>query len=318
MASVSTKAMVNTNTKIKEKSNTNMSREKKNIISGVLFALPVILGFIIFVMGPMITSGYFSLTNYTITGTPEWVGFDNYKNLFNNKDPFFYKSLLVTAIYVFLSVPIQIIASLLVAMVLNRDVKGQGIFRTIFYLPTIVPVAASSMIWIWLMDPNLGLLNSLLKAIGLPTSKWIFDEKTVIPSLIIMSLWTIGSTVIIFLAGLQGVPKQLYEAVEIDGGNSIHKFFNITIPMITPTLFFNLVMGFINGFQVFTQAYVMTSGGPNNASLFYAFYLYKEAFTNFRMGNACALAWILFIIISLFTLIIFRTSKWVYYEGGDQ
>lgn len=318
MASVSTKAIVNTNIKIKEKSNTKMSREKKNIISGVLFALPVILGFIIFVMGPMITSGYFSLTNYTITGTPEWIGFDNYKNLFNNKDPFFYKSLLVTAIYVFLSVPIQIIASLLVAMVLNRDVKGQGIFRTIFYLPTIVPVAASSMIWIWLMDPNLGLLNSLLKAIGLPTSKWIFDEKTVIPSLILMSLWTIGSTVIIFLAGLQGVPKQLYEAVEIDGGNSIHKFFNITIPMITPTLFFNLVMGFINGFQVFTQAYVMTSGGPNNASLFYAFYLYKEAFTNFRMGNACALAWILFIIISLFTLIIFRTSKWVYYEGDGQ
>lgn len=314
MESVSTKAMGNTNIKINQKYNKKVSREKKNIIYGLLFASPVILGFIIFVMGPMIASGYFSLTNYTITGTPEWVGFDNYKNLFTNKDPFFYKSLLVTAIYVFLSVPIQIIASLLVAMVLNRDVKGQGIFRTIFYLPTIVPVAASSMIWIWLMDPNLGLLNSLLKAIGLPTSKWIFDQKTVIPSLIIMSLWTIGSTVIIFLAGLQGVPKQLYEAVEIDGGNSIHKFVNITIPMITPTLFFNLVMGFINGFQVFTQAYVMTSGGPNNASLFYAFYLYKEAFTNFRMGNACALAWILFIIISLFTLIIFRTSKWVYYE----
>mgnify|MGYP001378618095 CR=1 FL=1 len=315
MESVSTKAMKNTNIKTNGKSNKKISKEKKNIISGLLFASPVILGFIIFVMGPMITSGYFSLTNYTITGTPEWVGFDNYKNLFANKDPFFYKSLLVTAIYVFLSVPIQIIASLLVAMVLNRDVKGQGIFRTIFYLPTIVPVAASSMIWIWLMDPDLGLLNSLLKVVGLPTSKWIFDEKTVIPSLILMSLWTIGSTVIIFLAGLQGVPKQLYEAVEIDGGNSMHKFINITIPMITPTLFFNLVMGFINGFQVFTQAYVMTSGGPNNASLFYAFYLYKEAFTNFRMGNACALAWILFIIISVFTLIIFRTSKWVYYEG---
>lgn len=314
MESVSTKAMENTNIKINKKSNKKISKEKKNIISGLLFASPVILGFIIFVMGPMITSGYFSLTNYTITGTPEWVGFDNYKNLFVNEDPFFYKSLLVTAIYVFLSVPIQIIASLLVAMVLNRDVKGQGIFRTIFYLPTIVPVAASSMIWIWLMDPNLGLLNGILKAIGLPTSKWIFDQKTVIPSLIIMSLWTIGSTVIIFLAGLQGVPKQLYEAVEIDGGNSFYKFINITIPMITPTLFFNLVMGFINGFQVFTQAYVMTSGGPNNASLFYAFYLYKEAFSNFRMGNACALAWILFIIISLFTLIIFRTSKWVYYE----
>ena len=318
MASVSTKAMENTNKNIKEKSNKKISIEKKNIIYGLLFASPVILGFIIFVMGPMIGSGYFSLTDYRIASTPKWVGFDNYKNLFTNKDPFFYKSLLVTAFYVFLSVPIQIIVALLVAMVLNRDVKGQGIFRTIFYLPTIVPVAASSMIWIWLMDPDLGLLNNILKVIGLPTSKWIFDEKTVVPSLILMSLWTIGSTVIIFLAGLQGVPKQLYEAVEIDGGNGFHKFINITIPMITPTLFFNLVMGFINGFQVFTQAYIMTSGGPNNASLFYAFYLYKEAFTNFRMGNACALAWILFIIISIFTFIIFRTSKWVYYEGDGQ
>ncbi|OOM77313.1 L-arabinose transport system permease protein AraP [Clostridium puniceum] len=318
MASVSTKAMENTNKNIKEKSNKKISIEKKNIIYGLLFASPVILGFIIFVMGPMIGSGYFSLTDYRIASTPKWVGFDNYKNLFTNKDPFFYKSLLVTAFYVFLSVPIQIIVALLVAMVLNRDVKGQGIFRTIFYLPTIVPVAASSMIWIWLMDPDLGLLNNILKVIGLPTSKWIFDEKTVVPSLILMSLWTIGSTVIIFLAGLQGVPKQLYEAVEIDGGNGFHKFINITIPMITPTLFFNLVMGFINGFQVFTEAYIMTSGGPNNASLFYAFYLYKEAFTNFRMGNACALAWILFIIISIFTFIIFRTSKWVYYEGDGQ
>lgn len=313
MADASIKAAVNTD--IKEKVNTKISKEKKNIIYGLLFASPVLLGFIIFVIGPMIASGYFSLTDYNIAGTPKWVGFDNYTKLFTNKDPFFYKSLLVTAIYVFLSVPIQIIVALLVAMLLNRDVKGKGLFRTIFYLPTIVPVAASSMIWIWLMDPDLGLFNTVLKAAGLPTSKWIFDQKTVIPSLILMSLWTIGSTVIIFLAGLQGVPKQLYEAVEIDGGNVFHKFFNITLPMITPTLFFNLVMGFINGFQVFTQAYIMTSGGPNNASLFYAFYLYREAFTNFRMGNACALAWILFIIISIFTLIIFRTSKWVYYEG---
>ena len=168
------------------------------------------------------------------------------------------------------------------------------------------------------MDPDLGLLNNVLDAVGLPTSKWIFDEKTVIPSLILMSLWTVGSTVIIFLAGLQDVPNQLYEAVEIDGGNAFHKFINITLPMITPTLFFNLVMGFINGFQVFTQAYIMTAGGPNNASLFYAFYLYKEAFSNFRMGNACALAWVLFLIISIFTFIIFKTSKWVYYEGDGK
>lgn len=316
MASASIKTTSNIDTKIKI--NKKLSKENRNIIYGLLFASPAILGFIIFVIGPMIASGYFSLTDYNIAGTPKWVGFDNYTKLFTNQDPFFYKSLLVTAIYVFLSVPIQIVVALLVAMLLNKDVKGKGIFRTIFYLPTIVPIAASSMVWIWLMDPDLGLFNSILKTVGLPTSKWIFDEKTVIPSLILMSLWTIGTTVIIFLAGLQGVPKQLYEAVDIDGGNSFHKFLNITLPMITPTLFFNLVMGFINGFQVFIQAYIMTSGGPNNASLFYTLYLYKEAFTNFRMGNACALAWILFIVISIFTFIIFRTSKWVYYEGDDK
>lgn len=300
---------INTNNKVKD-------RKKKNLISGLIFASPVILGFIIFVIGPMIASGYFSLTDYSIASTPNWVGFDNYKNLLTGGDPFFLKSLIVTSIFVVFSVPIQLIFSLMIAMLLNNDVKGKGIFRTIFYLPTIVPAAASSMIWIWLMDPDLGLFNTVLKALGMPTSKWIFDEKTVLPSLIIMSLWTTGSTVIIFLAGLQGVPKQLYEAVEIDGGNAFHKFINVTIPMITPTLFFNLVMGFINGFQTFTQAYIMTNGGPNNSSLFYAFYLYREAFSNFRMGNASALAWILLGIISIFTFILFKSSKWVYYEGG--
>ena len=313
MIQASVKKRLKSNAKLRYKLS---DKEKRNLIVGLIFASPVILGFIIFVLGPMIASAYFSFTDYNIVSTPKWVGLQNYKALLTNQDPFFYKSLLVTTTFVVFSVPIQIIFSLLVAILLNRDVKFKGIFRTIFYLPTIVPVAASSMIWIWLMDPDLGLLNNILNTLGLPTSKWIFDEKTVLPSLILMSLWTTGSTVIIFLAGLQGVPKQLYEAVEIDGGNSFHKFVNVTMPMITPTLFFNFVMGFVNGFQTFTQAYIMTSGGPNNASLFYAFYLYKEAFSNFRMGNASALAWILFLIISIFTFVLFKNSKWVYYEGG--
>lgn len=301
--------------KIKHK-NKLADRKRRDLIAGLIFASPVILGFIIFVIGPMIASGYFSLTDYSIASTPSWVGLDNYKNLLTGGDPFFYKSLIVTTIFVVFSVPIQLIFSLMIAMLLNNDVKFKGIFRTIFYLPTIVPAAASSMIWIWLMDPDLGLFNTILRALGMPTSKWIFDEKTVLPSLIIMSLWTTGSTVIIFLAGLQGVPKQLYEAVEIDGGNSLHKFIKVTVPMITPTLFFNLVMGFINGFQTFTQAYIMTNGGPNNSSLFYAFYIYREAFSNFRMGNASALAWILLGIVGIFTFVLFKSSKWVYYEGG--
>lgn len=211
---ICTESKKNINIKPKNKLS---DRRRKDLITGLVFASPVILGFIIFVVGPMIASGYFSLTDYSIASTPKWVGFDNYKNLLTGGDPFFYKSLIVTTIFVIFSVPIQLIFSLMIAMLLNNDVKFKGVFRTIFYLPTIVPAAASSMIWIWLMDPDLGLFNTILRSLGMPTSKWIFDEKTVLPSLIIMSLWTTGSTVIIFLAGLQGVPKQLYEAVEIDG-----------------------------------------------------------------------------------------------------
>lgn len=291
--------------------------ERKNLIAGILFAMPVLLGFVIFTIGPMIASAYFSLTDYAIAGVPNFVGLSNYKRLFSNADPFFYKSLGVTTYYVLLSVPAQIIFALLMALLLNQEIKGRPIFRTIFYLPTIVPGVASATIWIWLMDPDLGLLNQILRTLGLPGSKWIFSETTVIPGLAFMSLWTTGGTMIIFLAGLQGIPRQLYEAIEVDGGSGWHKFWYITMPMITPTLFFNLIMGLIGGFQVFTQAYIMTSGGPNNASLFYVYYLYREAFSNFRMGSACAIAWVLFIIIAVLTFIVFKTSnKWVYYEGG--
>lgn len=309
------------NSNIKTVLNPRMSKNKKrNLIAGLLFASPVLLGFLIFVVGPMIASAYFSLTDYSIASAPHFIGFKNYSALLTNKDPFFYKALGVTTYYVFLSVPLQIAFALLMAILLNREIRCRALFRTIFYLPTIVPVVASSMVWVWMMDPDLGLFNTVLHAIGLPGSKWIFSESTVIPSLVIMSLWTIGSTIIIFLAGLQGIPRQLYEALEVDGGGALHKFWYITIPMITPTIFFNLVMGLIGGFQVFTQAYIMTNGGPNNSSLFYVFYLYREAFTNFRMGNACALAWILFLIITFFTVIVFKTSdNWVYYEStGDK
>ena len=290
--------------------------ERKNLIAGILFASPVLLGFLIFNVGSMIASAYFSLTDYSIASTPNFIGFSNYKTLFSGNDPFFYKSLAVTTYYVFFSVPVDVIFALLMALLLNQEIKARPLFRTIFYLPTIVPAVASSMIWIWMMDPDLGLFNQILNSMGLPPGKWLFAENTVIPSLVLMSLWTTGSTMVIFLAGLQGIPRQLYEAIEVDGGNSMCKFWYITVPMITPTLFFNFVMGLINGFQVFNQAYIMTNGGPNNASLFYVFYLYREAFSNFNMGNACAIAWVLFIIISILTLVVFKTSdKWVYYEG---
>jgi multiple sugar transport system permease protein len=288
----------------------------KEAVWGYLFALPVIAGFLIFTLGPMVASLIFSFTNYNIISQMEPVGLKNYTHLFDGTDTFFYKSLLVTAYYVILSVPLQILFSFILALLLNNNVKGKAIFRTIFYLPTIVPVVASSMLWMWLFDPDLGLLNQLLQSIGLPGSQWIYSERLAVPSLVLMSLWTIGGTMIIFLAGLQGIPRHLYEAVDVDGGRWWHKLGYVTIPMMTPTIFFNLVMGFIGGLQVFSQAYIMTDGGPNNATLFYSYYLYREAFESLNMGSASAIAWVLFVIILALTLLIFKSSTvWVYSES---
>ncbi|MBX4149111.1 carbohydrate ABC transporter permease [Paenibacillus lautus] len=297
----------------------NRMRKKRRTqreLYGWLFALPAILGLLIFTLGPMMYSLYMSFTDYTGSNTPSFIGLDNYKRIFGGEDQYFYKSLAVTFYFVILSVPTGIVYSFLLAILLNQNVKGKSIFRTIFYLPSIVPIIAISFIWLWLLNPDLGLANELLRSLGLPGSQWIFGEKSVVPSLALMNLWTTGGTMIIFLAGLQDIPRSLYEAIEMDGGSRLAKLRHITIPMMTPTIFFNLIMGIINGFQVFSQAYVMTNGGPNNASLFYVFYLYREAFQFSRMGSASAIAWVLFAIIMVLTYVVFRTSnKWVYYEG---
>lgn len=283
---------------------------------GILFALPAILGFLIFVLGPMIASLVYSFTDYSLFNKPTFIGLQNYKDFFSGTDPFFYKSLLVTFYYVLLNVPATIIFSFFIALLLNNEIKGRPLFRAIFYLPSIVPAVASAMIWMWLLNPDLGLVNNILSALHLPTSQWLFAEKSVIPSVVLTGLWTTGGTMVIFLAGLSGIPNVYYEAVEIDGGNSFHKFFNVTLPMVSPTIFFNTIMAIISSFQVFTQAYILTQGGPNNASLFYVFLLWREGFKNTRMGYASALAWILFIIILLLTMLTFRSSNsLVYYEG---
>jgi len=288
----------------------------RNEISGMFFASPAILGVLIFTIGPMVYSLYMSFTDFSGTSVPNWIGIENYARMFSGRDPYFYKALGVTIYYVLLAVPTSIAFSFLLALLLNRNMKGKSFFRTIFYLPSIVPVIAISFIWMWLLNPDLGLANEVLRALGLPTSMWIYGEKTVVPSLALMNLWTAGSVTVIFLAGLQNVPRHLHEAIEIDGGGSWAKLVHVTIPMMTPTIFFNLVLGLINGFQIFSQAYVMTDGGPNNASLFYVFYLYREAFQFSRMGSASAIAWVLFLIIMVCTVLIFRTSgNWVYYEG---
>jgi len=293
---------------------------RRGLWYGLLFTAPAILGFIIFTLGPMIASLALSLTDYNVfKEQTSFIGFDNYTRMFSGEDDLFYKSLGVTFYFVVLRVPAVIIISFAVALLLNMNVKGRAMFRTIIYLPSIVPAVASAMIWMWLMNPDLGLLNSLLGWFNLPGSNWLYAEGSVIPSVVLTTLWGIGSTVIIFLAGLSGIPHSYYEAIDVDGGGWYSKLRHITIPMVTPTLFFNTIMTIIGSFQVFNEAYILTQGGPNNRSLFYVFYLWRSGFRDTEMGYASALAWILFIIIMAFTYIVFKTSKsWVHYEGGER
>lgn len=296
-----------------------MTKINKNRINGVSFALPAILGFIIFNLIPMILSGYYSLCEYSIIDTPKFIGIQNYINLFNGTAGTFWPSVKATTIYAILAVPANLIFAFLIALMLNRNIKGRTVFRAIFYLPSILPAVASSFVWILLMNPDFGLFNIILDFLHLPTSKFFWGKQSVIPSIVFMGIWATGPTQVIFLAGLQNIPKIYYEAIDIDGGNSWHKFWNVTIPMISSTLFFNLVMGIIGAIQVFGQAYIITEGGPNNSSLFYVYELWRQAFKYMDMGIASAMAWILFLVVIILTTIVFKTSKnWVYYAGGNE
>jgi multiple sugar transport system permease protein len=280
---------------------------------GIILAMPAILGFVIFTIGPMLASVFFSLTDWTIGSSPSFIGIDNYRTLAG--DELFWKSLSVTTYYTLATVPIGLIVGFAIALLLNQEVRGLAIWRTIYYVPTLVPAIANALLWIWIFNPDFGLLNSLLRQAGAPTSQWIYSETMAVPSLVLMSTWGFGNAMVIFLAGLQGVPRHLYEAVSIDGGGAWQRFRHVTLPMMTPTIFYNLVTGVIGTFQVFNQAYVMTDGGPNNATLFYIFYLYRTAFTESQMGYASALAWVLFMVIMVVTFLLFRNARrWVYYE----
>lgn len=295
-----------------------LKRKQREAIAGYIFAGPVILGFLIWVFFPMVATLGISLTNWPIIGKAEWVGLNNYISLFDN-DPFFFPAVKATTIFAFGSVILRMIYTFLVALLLNQDIRGKAIFRTIYYLPSIVPVVASSMIWTWAYSVDFGLFNSILKSVGLPTSRWISDSTTVLPSLILMDLWASSSTIIIFLAGLQGVPRELKEAVEVDGGNWWHKFWTVTVPHMTPYILFNTVLGIIGAFQTFTQSFIMTNGGPEKASLFLSLVIYRKAFSDGQMGMACSIAWILFMIIAAITFVVFKTSgTWVFYYGDKK
>ena len=281
-----------------------------------LFILPWIIGFLAFTLLPVIASLFYSFNYYDILTPARWCGVENYVNLF--QDDLFYQSLKVTSYYALGSVVLSIAVSVFVAIVLNRNIHGVSFFRTIFYLPSVISGVAVSLLWLWLFNPDFGLINFLLwKLFRIDGPGWIYEAKWVIPSLIFMSLWGIGGGIVIYLASLQGIPTDLYEAAEIDGAGTLRRIVSITLPLMTPVIFFNLLMGIIGSFQVFTQAYVMTQGGPGYASMFYVLYLYRYAFKYYQMGYASALAWVLFLILLLLTTLVFRTSeRWVYYEGA--
>ena len=294
------------------------AKTKSNIV-GWAFALPAIIGFLFLNLGPMLLSGYYSLCEYNIISKPVWAGLKNYISLFDGTDPTFRLSVKATLLYAIMSVPANLIFAFMIALLLNRNMVGRAFFRSLFYLPSILPAVASSFVWILLMNPDFGLFNVILKFLHLPESKFFWGKGSVLPSIVFMGIWSTGATQVIFMAGLQNIPRVYYEALEIDGGNAWDKFWHVTLPMVSSTLFFNLVTGIISALQVFGSAYIITEGGPNNASLFYVFNLWRQAFKYMDMGKASAMAWILFVVVLLATLVVFKTSKkWVYNEGGDE
>ena len=290
---------------------------KKSLV-GYAFISPWLIGFIVFTAGPFVTSVYLAFTRYDVVSSPEWVGLANYRMLLFD-DPLFWKSLWVTVKYALVAVPLGIVAGVGLALLLNLNVRGISVYRTVFYLPAIVPIVATSVVFMWLLNPRLGLVNQLLQLFGMlpkncPT--WLASTTWAFWSLVFMSLWAVGGSMIIYLAGLKDIPETLYEAAMIDGASAWQRTVHVTLPMLTPVIFFNLVMGIIGAFQYFTQAFIMTQGGPEDSTQFYALYLFNRAWRYLDMGYASAMAWILFVIIMVLTGLVFKTHKrWVHYGG---
>ncbi len=291
-----------------------MSQRRRDNIAGFLFIMPWLIQFVFLIAFAMLFSFGISLTETDLLTGYKFIGFANYTRMWN--DELFWKSLWVTAYYSFALVPSGIILALAIAMLMNQKVKLVGVWRTLFYIPSLVQGVAVAVLWGYVLNPRFGLLNLGLKAIGIQGPRWLYSEVWAVPGFIMMGLWGAGGAMLLYLAGLQGIPTQLYEAAEIDGANAWKRFRHITIPMLTPTIYFNLLINIIGSFQVFTQSYIMTQGGPNNATLTQVLYLYRKGFQNFQFGYASALAWALFLVILVFTALVVRSSEnWVHYEG---
>jgi multiple sugar transport system permease protein len=296
-----------------------MGPRRREALEGYLYLTPWALGFLIFFAGPMVASLYLSFTKYNVLLPPEFVGFRNYVTALT-RDDLFFPSIARTFYYAALVVPIGLVLSLGVAMLLNRRLRFTALWRTFFFLPTLTPVVAAALLWRWMLNPDVGIVNYSLAQIGIKGPGWLSSTEWAIPSLALIGLWVSvgGSRMIIFLAGLQAVPNELLEAAEIDGAGRWAKFTNVTLPMLTPTIFFNLVLGIIFALRTFDVAYVASNGtgGPARATWFFSIHIYQNAFVSFDMGYASALAWLLFILLFVFTLVQFRMSdRWVYYAG---
>ena len=291
------------------------SLEKANLGKGVLFCLPWLIGLSVFLLYPLLAALYYSMTDYSVLLPPVFIGFDNYVDLLN--DSLFWKSLYNTAFYALGSVSFGAIMSLTLALLLNAKVKGLALYRTLFFLPSLMPVVAGSILWMWMYSGESGIINTALDAVGITGPAWLADPVWAKPAIVLMAVWGAGNAMVIYLAGLQDVPVHLYEASIIDGANWFRRLIHVTLPMISPVIYFNVVMSIIGGFQVFTQAFIMTgsTGAPERATLFYVLQLYNVGFQDLRMGYACAMAWVLFVIILGLTLVASKLSKrWVSYD----
>lgn len=295
-------------------------RERKETIAGYGFLVPWLIGFFGLTVGPMLYSLYLSFTNYNIFSPPKWIGFDNYIRMFTS-DPAFIQSAQITLIYVVVGTPITLIAALLVAMLLNYRDKGAGFFRSSFYAPSLIGGSVSvAIVWRAMFSTD-GPVDNTLNVFGIDLGGWIGNPALVLPAMIILSIWQFGATMVIFLAGLKQIPKELYEAAEMDGANAFHRFRAVTVPMLSPVIFFNLLLGLIGAFQVFASAYIISngSGGPAGMTNFITLYLYKRGFSDGQMGYAAAIAWVLLIVVAIIAFILFRTQRsWVHYSGDNR
>jgi multiple sugar transport system permease protein len=289
--------------------------ERRNLLLGLAFVSPWLIGFLLFNVYPLISSLYFSLTRYDLIQKPVYIGLGNYVFTFT-KDPRFWTVIGNTVFYVAFSVPISIAVAFLIANLLNTKIIGRSIFRGIIYIPSIVPAVCTAVVWLLLLNIQYGAINAMLQSIHLPAIPFLSNPNISKPTLVLIAAWACGGTVVIFLASLQDVSRTLYEAATVDGANAWQRFIHVTLPMSSPVILFNLIIGFINSFQEFTLPWLLTNGGPAASTELYSLHLYRNAFQNLRMGTASALAWILFVVIVVFTVLLFRTSgKWVFYGG---